>query len=297
MDDPKLIGGIVHNWKRLADGMQTVVFCVNKAHSRHVCEEFLAAGIPAEHMDSDTETDDRKDILGRVSSGETMVLCNVYIASYGLDIPSLQVAVVAQPTKSLVRYMQTVGRVLRPHDSKDLAYVIDHAGVVMEHGFVDDEMPWTLDAEVSITDLKKKKDGENKEPAEIKCGDCGHVFKAQRKCPMCDHESVPRGADIPVKEANLVEIVRTEDADSKAWNKKTPVDEKAAFYGMMKAWCESKGMKSGAAAHKYRERTGVWPNLPEIKNHPEIAPDANFKKYIQHLNIRKAKSNYSGARS
>ncbi|MEM9646710.1 MAG: helicase-related protein, partial [Planctomycetota bacterium] len=43
------------------------------------------------------------------------------VATFGLDIPSLEVAVLARPTKSLTLYVQAVGRVLRPFEGKDSA--------------------------------------------------------------------------------------------------------------------------------------------------------------------------------
>ena len=128
MDKPALIGDIVSNWYRIVRDKKTVVFCTTCAHSRHVRDEFLRLGIKAEHLDGKTEQDERKAILDRVQTGETQVLCNVFVASYGLDIPSLECAVLARPTKNITLYLQTIGRVLRISEGKTEAVVIDHSG-------------------------------------------------------------------------------------------------------------------------------------------------------------------------
>jgi DNA repair protein RadD len=145
MDRAELIGGITENWMRLAFGLSTVVFCVTRAHSRHVCEEFKRLGVAAEHLDGETELEERRAILARVASGETTVLCNVFVATFGLDIPRLECAVLARPTKNLALYLQIAGRVLRPCEGKTEARIIDHSGAVQQHGFIDDDQPWSLD--------------------------------------------------------------------------------------------------------------------------------------------------------
>jgi uncharacterized Zn finger protein (UPF0148 family) len=119
MDTPQLIGDIVDNWLRLARERRTVVFCVTCDHSRHTAEAFREAGITAEHLDGETPKPERAAILARVSSGETQVLCNVFVASYGLDIPALDCAVLARPTKNIALYLQTVGRIMRTFPGKD----------------------------------------------------------------------------------------------------------------------------------------------------------------------------------
>ncbi len=144
MDRPELIGDITDNWMRLAFGMSTVVFCVTRAHSRHVCEQFLSLGIAAEHLDGETPLDERREILARVASGETTVLCNVFVATFGLDIPRLACAVLARPTRNIALYLQIAGRVLRPAEGKTEARIIDHSGAVAQHGFIDDVQPWVL---------------------------------------------------------------------------------------------------------------------------------------------------------
>jgi len=260
MDQPKLIGGIVDNWFKIAPWKPTVVFCTNKKHSRHVCEEFLKRGVAAEHLDSDTPDDVREEVYARIESGETVVLTNVYLASYGLDIPKLEVAIIARPTKSIVLYMQTVGRVLRTYEGKKYGIIIDHSGCVDEHGFVENISGWSLDVKSKISESVKQLKGENAEPKEITCENCLAVFSGVRVCPSCGHAMIPTTEAIPYHEADLVEIETPAWLASKRWNKQTSWSEKIEFFAQLLSHQRDKHYKTGWAANQYRERSGVWPN-------------------------------------
>ena len=284
MDKADLIGDVVSNWRRIAPDRQTVVFCVNRAHSRHVCAEFISAGYVAEHLDGETPKEERREILARVASGETQVLCNVFVATFGLDIPILSCAVLARPTRNITLYLQTCGRVLRICEGKDDAIIIDHAGAIEEHGYLDDDHPWSLDATEKVTDRKKKADQERQEPKEIVCKNCRASFKGSRKCPECGHEMIPPSKPIPTHQADLEELVREKKRANKNWD----TDRKAAFFGGLKKYAQDKGYSPGWAAHKYREKFSVWPNAH--KNAPAIEPNADVQGWIKHMAIKRRAS-------
>ena len=43
----------------------------------------------------------------------------------GWDQPSIKTMILARPTKSLIRYIQMAGRILRPFEGKDKALILD----------------------------------------------------------------------------------------------------------------------------------------------------------------------------
>jgi superfamily II DNA or RNA helicase len=286
MDKPKLIGDIVDNWLKIAPWKPTVVFCTNKKHSRHVCAEFLRRGISAEHMDANTPDDEREATFARIESGETVVLTNVYLASYGLDLPCLECAVIARPTKSIVLYMQTVGRVLRTFKGKNFGIVIDHSGCVDEHGFVENISGWSLDVKGKIGDKVKQIRGEGGEPKEITCVDCLSVFSGARMCPNCGHEMIPLTEAIPHYEADLVEVKTPAWIASKRWNKRTSWSEKIEFFAQLLGHEKEKKYKKGWAANQYRERSGVWPNDSRLKNQAPRVPTAILTGWLQSQKIK-----------
>ncbi|MET0014471.1 MAG: DEAD/DEAH box helicase [Sedimenticola sp.] len=283
IDKPQLVGDVVDNWLRIARDRKTVIFCVTRSHSRHVCEALRAKGIAADHLDGDTPLEERRAILRRVETGETQVLCNVFIATFGLDIPSLECAVLARPTRNITLYLQMAGRVLRPspETGKVEALIIDHAGAVDEHGFIDDPIPWSLDPSRKVKDLKEERQREKAEPKEITCGDCGTVFKGTRICPECGHEMIPPGKPIPTYQAELKEL--------KARNRKTTKPQKARFHGELKWIQKKRGYKSGWASNQYRQKFGVWPNDPEIRYSLEHEPSQETLNWVKSRQIAYSK--------
>lgn len=269
MDRPKLVGDIVDNWRRIAPDKKTVVFCSTISHSLHVCEEFTRAGVRAEHLDGKTESSERQAILSRVESGETQVLCNVFVASYGLDIPTLECAVLARPTRNITLYLQTVGRILRPSEGKSEAIVIDHSGAVDEHGFVDDYVPWSLDDKGTVKERKKAAQEASQQPREITCGKCGVVFRARRTCPGCGNEMVAQGKAIPVHQAELKEVARP---------------DKASWLAQLKGYQEAKKKTERWLVAKYREKFGEYP--PDaIRGVQPLPVSAEVSRWITSRNI------------
>ncbi len=283
IDRPQLVGDVVSNWLRIASDKKTVIFCVTRAHSRHVCEVLIAEGITAEHLDGETSLEERRAILKRVETGETQVLCNVFVATFGLDIPSLECAILARPTKNITLYLQMIGRVLRPspETGKIEALVIDHAGAVEEHGFIDDPIPWSLDSSKSVKERKEQIQKERQEPKEITCGDCGSVFKGSRICPSCGLEMIPPGKPIPTYQADLKEVKKDGRRATKA--------QKAAFHGELVFIQQSRKYRSGWAANQYRGKFGVWPNHPDIKNASIREPSQETLNWVKHRQIAYSK--------
>lgn len=284
MNDAKLIGDIIENWQRIAPTRRTVVFCVNVAHSKSVCAAFVAAGVVAEHLDGETPADERADILERVKNGSTQVLCNVFVASYGLDIPALDCCVLARPTKNITLYLQTVGRVLRTFLDKLDAILIDHAGAIEENGFADDFIPWSLDGDETVKERKKKAAEEGRMPKEIECGKCHTVFKGRRECPSCGNQCVGAGKPIPTHEAVLVEIKTAKANRLDTW------EAKASFIGQIKTYARDHGKSDGWVAHTYRDVYGVWPNDRRVKNAKAIPVEADTAAWIKHRLIKFAKA-------
>jgi superfamily II DNA or RNA helicase len=290
MNQPKLIGDIVSNWQRIAPERATVVFCCSIQHSIAVCEAFVRAGVKAEHVDAETAPKDRAAIFGRVMSGETQVLTNVFIASYGLDIPHLSCVVLARPTKNITLYLQSIGRVMRPYPGQDDCILIDHAGAVKENGFADDDIPWSLDGKDKVKERKDKLAKEKKEPAQINCPQCHTVFTGRHICPSCGWACVRAGKPLPVQQADLGEIVRGKATASEKRNAVHNWQMKTAFMGELRRYAAAHGKADGWVAHKYRDRYSVWPNDPRLLAAQPREPSVETLSWIKAGQIRFAKS-------
>ena len=119
MNQPKLVGDVVQNWLRLCPDRLTVVFAVNRAHAKALQDEFMHAGVSAGYIDGETPNDERHAIFDAMTAGAMRVLCSVDVVSMGWDMPEASCGIIARPTKSIARYLQMVGRIMRIHSSKD----------------------------------------------------------------------------------------------------------------------------------------------------------------------------------
>lgn len=273
---PELVGDIVTHWLRLARDTPTVCFAANIAHSKHIVERFHAAGVSAEHIDCYTEADERRAILARVETGETMVISNVGILAEGWDFPACRTLILARPTRSLIRYIQMAGRVLRPHASKDRALILDHSGSVTRLGFPTEEFPLELD-DGSPKDARSGGQEEREKPLPKACPSCSYV-KTVHKCPVCGFEP-ERRANVDVRAGDLVQVMKKTNA---------PKMEKQDFYSQLLCVASSKNYKPGWVANKYREYFGVWPRGMEDVMAREVSPEVSG--FLKHLQIRDAKA-------
>jgi superfamily II DNA or RNA helicase len=97
-DQPELVRNIVQEWKRIAYGRRTIVFAVNVAHSKHLCESFQSAGIPSAHVDGSTPLKERDRIYAQLAAGEILVLCSCQALTEGFDCPSVSAILLCRPT-------------------------------------------------------------------------------------------------------------------------------------------------------------------------------------------------------
>lgn len=272
VDKPKLIGDIVAHWKKLGRGKPTIVFATNIAHSKHICGMFNAAGIVAEHVDYTVTDEDRGAILDRVRRHETTVLCNPALLAEGLDIPQLEVMILARPTKSLIRYIQQAGRILRPYPGKAKALILDHSGTCAKLGFPTD------DHDIPLCDGKPRNASESK-PREKEpkvCSGCGYLKEpGVHACPSCGF-APERKSDVEVAEGELKPMSR-KDRDA------LPMEAKQAIYSAMIGWALGKGMKPGRAYYLYEEMMGAFPsNSLDKKAGPMVESVA---RWLKHRNI------------
>lgn len=145
MLDNSLMANLVESYRKYANGKKTIVFAVDIEHSKEIVQRFQNDGIPAAHLDATTPKPERKEILQKFKNGEYLVLSNVDIVSEGFDVPDCEAVQLARPTKSLVLYLQQVGRCMRPAPGKEFGIVLDNAGLWLEHGLSYIDRDWTLE--------------------------------------------------------------------------------------------------------------------------------------------------------
>jgi DNA repair protein RadD len=97
-----------------------------------------ALGDIASYVHAEMDGKERDKRTTGFRNGTIKVMCNVGIYLVGFDYPELQAMVMARPTRSLRLYYQAIGRVLRPHPSKEKAMIVDLCGNFTIFGRVED---------------------------------------------------------------------------------------------------------------------------------------------------------------
>jgi len=157
---------IVDKWKQYAEGRQTIAFCVNIQHAINLAEAFRESGINAVAVSSDEElTPDRSSNIRRFKEGKIEVITNVGILVAGFDHVNTGCAIMACPTKSLTKYLQSIGRAARLKYEEYVAkfgqnaIILDITDVTTKHNLIN---CWALDSKKKLEDrcftTQEKKD-------------------------------------------------------------------------------------------------------------------------------------------
>lgn len=145
MRKTEITGNVVEHYIEHGNPERGVAFTCNVPHSIDLSTRFNERGVPAEHIDGSMSKTKRAEILARLKSGETRVVTNCDLLVEGWDLPSLHCVMLVRPTKSITRYLQQVGRCMRPFPGQEYCLVLDHAGCRWEHGRPDDFREWSLE--------------------------------------------------------------------------------------------------------------------------------------------------------
>lgn len=110
MEQEKVLHGVVSPAIEIAAGRKTLVFAASVSHAERMSEIFNRHGVRSAIVHGGTFKDDRRKILQAYADGKIQVLCNCGVAVEGFDCPTIEVVVIARPTKSRSLYTQMVGR-------------------------------------------------------------------------------------------------------------------------------------------------------------------------------------------
>ena len=118
------------------------VYAININHARSIAEYYQSQGVKAVAIDSHTPVKERERIISSFRSGGLQVLVNVDIFSEGFDCPDVEFIQLARPTLSLAKYLQMVGRGLRPSKGKTNCMIIDNVGLYRVFGLPSQIWDW-----------------------------------------------------------------------------------------------------------------------------------------------------------
>jgi len=246
----QVVGRIIDSWEELnPEQRPTIAFAPDIECSIGLCNDFLARGIKACHVDgkqvyvdgefySDVDGSIRKETIQRVRDGEIKAVINRFCFREGIDIPELWHLILAAPISSLRTYIQTIGRIIRwSKSTPDNVLITDHAGNY--HRFYcgpNTDLDWhSMFHEEDETEvLKKIVERHRKDPSldPIVCQFC-HTVRMPHipKCPLppfgCGKEAGRVGKRIIDEKGNLKLIKQpnyqerkksTLSEDQRRWN-------------------------------------------------------------------------------
>lgn len=117
----------------LAKRKNLLVFCSLIEEAMQV-----SRGVPGSVvLTGETDKKERERILSQFKAGSIKCVINVGVLTTGFDYPELECVLIARSTMSLALYYQIVGRAMRPHPSKETAWIVDLGGNVNLFGKIE----------------------------------------------------------------------------------------------------------------------------------------------------------------
>lgn len=259
MSDPTLVGDIVKNWLENGEDRPTICFCVNVAHANYVTVEFSRAGVMVEVMTASTPHEERQLTISRFEQGITKIIINVGVLVAGFD-SDVRCIIFARPTKSEIRWIQILGRGLRPAPGKDHCIIFDHTGTVHQMGYPDDieydYLPATSDGMEDAPARVVRTEQPERLPKE--CTQCHYVKPVGIYiCPKCGFKPIA-GEDIDTdKTRSLKKVKQAKEvittAVKQAWW------SQILYYQRTRS-AQGKPVSDGWCSHVYKKKFDVWPN-------------------------------------
>lgn len=141
VDTSRIRAQLLDSYFQFVEGKKGIIYSISRLHSKHICQQYRAAGIKIADIDSETPSALRKRLVQDFKNGDLDIIVNVDIFSEGFDCPDLEFVQLARPTRSLVKYIQQVGRGLRKNGDKQ-CLILDNIGMYGRFGLPDDDRPW-----------------------------------------------------------------------------------------------------------------------------------------------------------
>ncbi|MGZ8339119.1 MAG: DEAD/DEAH box helicase [Telluria sp.] len=276
-----IVGDVVVEWSKYAEGRKTIVFGATIAHCEELCRQFNEAGIMAAVFTAKTDAAERAELLAEYREPDSMlkVLVSVEALAKGFDVPTVGCVVDCRPLrKSLSTAIQMWGRGLRssPETGKTDCILLDHSGNILR--FMEDYSDIfyngleALDAGDKL-DKAIRRDDKEKEPKG--CPSCGY-FPFAKRCIACGHESQTTSM-VTVEAGEMREVML---------GKKKLADDTRHLWDQLCTYAvgnSAPGKQRGRAWHLYKDMTGAEPP-------PHFAFDANANTPITKNVMNKIRS-------
>lgn len=157
---PEHIQRLVMCYEQYAKGKKGLIYAINREHARNICEAYLSIGVKAEYVDGETPKQERQKIVESFRRSEIQIMVNVDIFSEGFDCPDIEFIQLARPSWSLGKYLQQLGRGMRPSENKQKIIILDNSRMFVKFGLPSTKRTWQrYFSGITSKALKKKSQG------------------------------------------------------------------------------------------------------------------------------------------
>ena len=199
-DKPTITGDAIAHYRKYADKLPAIAFCVSVEHAEHTAAQFRSEGYRSVSVDGKTKQHIRDGAIRDLAENRLDVLTSCEIISEGVDVPLVSCGIMLRPTHSMGLAMQQMGRILRPAHGKEHAIILDHAGNCLRHGLPSTPREWSLNSK------KRKSNGNGNGPPIRQCSKCYHVHAPAPNCPRCGYEYEVQSREIDHVEGELAKV-------------------------------------------------------------------------------------------
>lgn len=249
----KVFEGVYENYTRLTPNKKALIFAPNVESSKTLVTKLSGLGLPIKHLDGETPTKERVEILNWFETTPNALLSNVGILTAGYDHALIEVVILYRATKSLPLYLQMVGRGSRTEPNKTKFTILDFGNNIYTHNFWHIDREWSLQKEVKDKGVAPVKD----------CTSCGAILPASLKvCEYC-------GAELPksvqeLREALEIELSQITSDDVAHYFKLQSFDKLeqfAEYKGYKRSWIHYKLPYNDLEAYaQYKGYNPAWIN-------------------------------------
>jgi DNA repair protein RadD len=260
MGKPSITGDAVSHWLKIAKDKRTMAYCVSIEHSKSVAEAFRARGIPALHVDGETDDSVRGGVMRDVAEGKIAVVTNCQLFTEGIDLGALagrdvtvECIINLRPTQSVALWTQICGRAFRR--KAEPAIILDHAGTSLRLGLPDEPRQWSLAGQ----DRSKS---EKSAPAPRVCPSCWAASPARSTvCRECGAPFPVESRQVDERDGELREVTPTDwnayekyEAERRAKGARTWEQARADTLEALEALGRARGYKPGWARRIWEAR-------------------------------------------
>ena len=288
----KITGDIISEWVKktyeiFGAPKKTIVFCAGVAHGIDLQQKFANAGYNFVCLSYKDDDEFKKEAIAEFSKPDSYIhgLIATDILTKGFDQADVMIGISARPfTKSFSSHVQQLGRVMRPHESKDAAIWLDHSGNFLRFK---DQWDALYSGGVDVLDddtEKSKAEPSDKEKEAAKCPKCGALWPFNSDiCTFCGMVRERKNSVVAVP-GEMSEI--TCQVEKK---EKYSSEFKEQWYQGLIDYLAENNKNENRAYHLYIEKFKVAPAWKKIRGDCSTIAGIDSIKYLQRANIAYAK--------